>query len=136
MIILLGISVAFNYIFNFIFVGIFIKYFKPLIKAPRQIDIISYIAMLIIGTCTNFRFCFIAFARMFPKPYIFIQNPSKLTPIHYLCLSTILFDIMIIVACGIAIFNELALTNTYMLGMDLLIIILINTALTIWFLAS
>ena len=136
MIILLAIAIAFNYIFNFIFVGIFVKYFKPLIPVPRQIDIISYVAMLIISTCTNFRFSFVAFARMFPKPYIYIQNPSKLTPLHYLCLSSVLFDIMLVVACGIAIFNETSLTNTYMLAIDLLVIIIINIALTIWFLAS
>lgn len=88
---------------------------------------------MVIGTITNYRFALIAFAKMFPKPAIHIPNPSKLTPVHYLCIVSIILDILPLVACSLAIYNEQAKTNLYMLGVDLLLIIVLNVIVTIWF---
>jgi hypothetical protein len=89
-----------------------------------------------IGTVTNFRFCLVAFARMFPKPNIFVKDASKLTPIHYLCLTSICLDLMSVVACGLGLLKSQKLTNTFMLSLDLIIVIAINMAITIWFVAA
>ena len=70
---------------------------------PRQIDFIANIVVLVLATLTNYRFALIAFAKMFPKPYIHISNASKLTPVHYLAIASLIFDILPIVACGFAI---------------------------------
>lgn len=102
---LLGLALGFNYITNIVFIVIFIKYMKPLLHNPRQIDIISNIVVLVVGTITNYRFALIAYAHMFPKPNIYISNPSKLTPIHYLCLASLITDVFPIIACGLGVIN-------------------------------
>lgn len=130
---LLGTYIATNYLSNLAYIIIFIKYIRPLMSNPRQIDTISNIVALVIGTITNYRFALIAFAKMFPKPAIHIPNPSKLTPVHYLCIVSIILDILPLAACSLAIYNEQAKTNLYMLGVDLLLIIIFNVIVTIWF---
>jgi len=61
-------SLALNYVSNILYLILFIKYISPLIVKPRQIDYITHIGTLFIGTVTNYRFGLIAFSRMFPKP--------------------------------------------------------------------
>jgi hypothetical protein len=100
---------------------------------PRQIDVISNGVVLVIALLTNFRFGLIAFSRMFPKPSIYVQNASKLTPIHYLCIISMFLDIIVLVACGIGLLNAKNLSNTFMLSIDLLILILVNYVITISF---
>ena len=84
----LAVSLCLNYIFNFTYVFIFCKYFKQYIP-DRQIDYISNYTVLVVGTLTNFRFCLLAFCKMFPKPSIQLQNASKITPLHYMCIATL-----------------------------------------------
>ena len=76
-----------------------------------------------------------AYSRMFPKPFIYISNPSKLTPVHYLCIISLFLDIIPITACAIAIYNEQKQSNIFMLSIDLLIVIALNIIVTIWFVA-
>lgn len=73
---------------------------------------------------------------MFPKPNIYVETSSRLTPIHYLCLVSILGDIFAIVGCGVAVYNQQKLAMNYMLALDLLLIILINLLITLWFISS
>jgi hypothetical protein len=103
--VLLGLSLAINYIANIIYLILFIKYIKPLVTNPRQIDVISHVVVLAVGTLTNYRFCLIAYAKLFPKPTIHIENSSKLTPIHILAIITIFLDILPISACIVGIYN-------------------------------
>jgi hypothetical protein len=133
---LLGGAIAANYLENVCYLIIFICYIKPLIANPRQIDIISNVVVLVIACATNFRFGLIAFARMFPKPSIFVQDGSKLTPVHYLCLVSLCLDLLSVVACGLGLINSQKLSNTFMLSLDLIIVIAVNMALTIWFVAA
>lgn len=102
---MLGLAVGFNYVTNIIYIIIFIKYMKPLLNNPRQIDVISNIVVLVVAAATNYRFALIAYAHMFPKPNIFISNPSRLTPIHYLCLASLITDLLPIVACAMGVEN-------------------------------
>jgi hypothetical protein len=111
-------------------------YIKPLVTNPRQIDVISNVTVLIIALLTNFRFGLIAFSRMFPKPNIYIQNASKLTPIHYLCIVSMFLDVIALVGCGLGVLNAKKLSNTFMLSIDLLILILVNYAVTICFVST
>lgn len=133
---LLGGAIAANYLENCGYLIIFLCYIKPLIANPRQIDVISNVVVLIIGTVTNFRFGLVAFARMFPKPNIFVKDASKLTPVHYLCLVSLCLDLMSVVACGLGLINAQKLSNTFMLSLDLIIVIIINMAITVWFVAA
>lgn len=73
---------------------------------------------------------------MFPKPNIYIENQSKLTPVHYLCFAAMLFDILPIIACGMGVLNQNPLSTPYMLSIDILIIIILNIVFTIWMIAS
>lgn len=102
---LMGVSIAVNYLTNIAYILIFVKYIKPLMENPRQIDFISNIVVLVIGSLTNYRLALMAFAKLFPKPYIHIRNPSKLTPVHYLTIASIILDLLPLIACGIAIHN-------------------------------
>lgn len=133
---LLGAAIAVNYLENITYIIIFVCYIKPLITNPRQIDVISNVVAIVIATITNYRFGLIAFARIFPKPNIYVQNASKLTPIHYLCMITLCLDLLSVVACGLGLIYSQKLSNTFMLSMDLLIVILVNFAFTIWFVAT
>lgn len=102
---LLATALATNYITNFIYIVIFVKYIKPLLTNPRQIDVIANIAALVVGTVTNYRFALIAFCKMFPKPHIHIVNGSKLTPIHYLAIISLLLDLFPIAGCCLLLYN-------------------------------
>lgn len=135
MAILLIVSIALNYTLNGVYAFIFVKYIKPLITNARQIDVISNVAVIIIAELTNYRFGLLAFARMFPKPYIYIPNASKLTPIHYLCLAGMFLEIVLLAACGLGLSNSQKLSTTYMLSVDLTIVVVVNWATTIWFVA-
>jgi hypothetical protein len=133
---LLGGAIAANYLENIAYIIIFIYYIKPLITNPRQIDVISNVVVLVIATITNFRFGLVAYARLFPKPNIYVLNASKLTPIHYLCMGSLCLDLLSLVACGLGLINSQKLSNTFMLSMDLIILIVVNVAITIWFVAA
>lgn len=52
---------------------------------------------------TNYRFAMIAFAKMFPKPSIHIEMQKNLTPVHYLCLATIILSIFPIIGAGVGL---------------------------------
>lgn len=130
---LLGVYLATNYLCNLIYIVIFVKYIKPLLVNPRQIDTISNIVVIAVGTFTNYRFALLAFAKLFPKPSVYVPNSSKLTPVHYLCVATIVLDVLPIAACSMAIYNEQPKTNLFMLAVDLLIIVALNVIFTLWF---
>lgn len=130
----LAASLVLNYLFNFAYVGIFCKYLKKYIP-DRQIDKVSNYSVLIFGTLTNFRFSLIAFSKMFPKPSICVENASKLTPLHYLCIGTLFTQILPLGAAGILIYNADRLTNLFMLGVDLLVLVLVSLFWTIWMVA-
>lgn len=98
---LLGCSVALNYIFNGIYICIFMKYIKPLINKPKQSDIIAHTVVLVLATITNYRFGLIAFCKMCPKPRVPIDNSSRLTPVHYLCIGTAIVDVLTLISCGL-----------------------------------
>lgn len=103
--ILLGVTIALNYLSNIVYIIVFLKYIKPLIEKPRQIDVIANVAVMVAGTLTNYRLGLIAFSKMFPKPYIYVSQPSKLTPIHYLCIASIIMDILAVAGCGLLLYN-------------------------------
>lgn len=73
---------------------------------------------------------------MFPKPNIYVNNASKLTPIHYLCIVCMFLDIIILAGCGIGLVNSKKLSDTFMLSIDLLIVILVNYTITIFFVST
>lgn len=133
---LFGLSLGLNYLSNIIYIVIFVKYIKPLIASPKQIDIISHSAVIVVATLTNYRFALIAYAKMFPKPNVKIRLASQLTPIHYLCVGSILTDIFPVTACGLGLYNLKPLSTLYMLCLDLMIIIGMNVIITIWFVSS
>lgn len=130
---LLGVYVATNYLTNIAYIVIFLRYIKPLLTNPRQIDTISNAVAVILGSITNYRFALIAYAKMFPKPSIHISNSSKLTPVHYLCIVSIFLDVLPIAACSMGIYQEQSRTNLFMLAVDLLLVIVLNVIVTIWF---
>ena len=59
-----------------------------------------------------------------------------MTPIHYLCICTTFFDILVFVACGIGIYQAQALSAIFMLSLDLLILVILNILITVWFVVS
>jgi hypothetical protein len=130
---LLALSVAANYITNIIYLVIFIKYLKPLLSNPRQIDVISNVVALIIGVATNYRFALIAFARMFPKPNIYIEDPKHFSQVHTLCIASIILDLFPLVACFLGLSMEQPKTTFFMLCIDIILIVILNVALTLWF---
>lgn len=133
---LLIVGVCLNYIENICYLIIFFRYIKPLITNARQIDMISNFVVLLIAVCTNFRFGLLAFSRMFPKPNIYVQNASKLTPIHYLCIFSLFMDVVSLTASGLGLTNAQKLSNTFMLSIDLIMVVVVNIVLTIWFVAG
>jgi hypothetical protein len=132
---LLGTALAVNYLSNIAYIVIFVKYIRPLMGNPRQIDFISNLVVLVLAVLSNYRLALMAFSRMFPKPFIFVNNPSKLTPVHYLCVASLLLDLIPLVGCAIAIHNEPARSSLFMLSIDLILIIGFNIVVTIWFVA-
>lgn len=102
---LLIVSFVLNYLTNFVFGWIFYKYIKPIIKLPKQVDYITISTVGIIGMITNYRFCLLFFSKMFPKPQILIDYAARLTPVHYLCVSSIIFSIIPLAAGGMMVKN-------------------------------
>jgi hypothetical protein len=102
---LLLVGLLFNYICNILYLIVFYKYIRPMISAPRQIDYIAHIAVLIVGTLTNYRFALIAFSRMFPKPHIPVDNSSRITPVNYLAVSSVLLDLITLAAAGLLVYK-------------------------------
>lgn len=133
---LLIVAICLNYIENICYFVIFYRYIKPLIVNARQIDIISNFVVIMIAMVTNFRFGLLAFSRMFPKPNIYVQNASKLTPIHYLCIFSLVMDVVSLTASGLGLTNAQKLSNTFMLSIDLIMVVVVNMVLTIWFVAG
>jgi hypothetical protein len=70
--VLLILSIVFNYLSNAAYIFIFVRYIRPLMNNPKQIDFIANVVVLVVAGLTNYRFALIAFARMFPKPSIYI----------------------------------------------------------------
>lgn len=101
---LLASSLAINYISNFIYLFLFIKYLKKYIP-DRQIDKISNYIVVAVGILSNYRFSLMAYSKLFPKPNILVENQSKLTPIHYMCIASIGTSIIPLSAAGILIYN-------------------------------
>ena len=71
----------------------------------RQIDLISNGFFLFLGTILNYRLCLAAYSKLFPKPQIPIDNHTRLTPIHYLCIATIILSAITIAAASVLIYN-------------------------------
>jgi hypothetical protein len=113
-----------------------VRYIKPLIVNPKQIDVIANIAILIVAIITNYRFAIIAFAKMFPKPNIHIEMAKNLTPVHYLCLGSVVMSIFPIIAAGIGLSKQQKLSNIFMLSLDLMIVVIFNILITFWFVMS
>lgn len=130
---LLGSSLLANYLSNTAYLLVFWQYLHPLMASARQTDSIAHAVTLLLATLTNYRLGLIAFSRMFPKPHLHISNPSKLTPVHYLCLASLLLDLLPLVACGVALYNEQSATILFMFALDLLILLALNLGLTLWF---
>lgn len=123
-----------NYILNILYIIVFCKYIRKLLQ-DRQIDIISNYFVLFLGTISSFRFCLISFSKMFPKPNIWIENASQLTPVHYLCGISIINTILVLAATGTLIYNETALSYLFMLSIDLLVLTILNIFCSIWMIA-
>lgn len=98
-------SVAINYVTNILYLVIFCKYMRPLILVPRQIDYIVNGVILTISALTNYRFGVVAYSKMFPKPEIRIENPSRLTPVNYLLITSIILDALPLVASVILVYK-------------------------------
>lgn len=71
----------------------------------RQIDIISNGFILVLGTILNYRVCLSAYSKLFPKPQIPIDNHTRLTPIHYLSIATVILSAITIAAASVLIYN-------------------------------
>lgn len=91
---LLVASLVLNYLMNLLYILIFCKYLKPLLVNPRQIDYITNYILITFSFVSNFRLGLMAFSKMFPKPYIPINNSSRLTPLNYLCIFSLILDII------------------------------------------
>lgn len=78
---------------------------RPLVQSPKQIDYITMSTVGVIGLVTNYRFCLLFFSKMFPKPQILIDYAARLTPVHYLCVTSIIFGIIPLAAGGMIVKN-------------------------------
>ncbi len=94
-------SVALNYAMNIVYAIIFWKYIYPLVKDPRQVDYITIGVVFVIGMLTNYRLNLLCFSKMFPKPYIHVEFSSRLTPIHYMCIASVLLSGLTLGAAGL-----------------------------------
>lgn len=102
---LLIVALVLNYVMNIIFGIIFWKYIYPIIKDPRQVDYITIGIAFVVGMLTNYRFTLICFSKMFPKPLIHVEYASRLTPIHYLCIASVLLSSFALAAAGLMLKN-------------------------------
>jgi hypothetical protein len=129
-------SLILNYLFNLIYIFIFLRYIKPLIYKPKQSDLITHGVVMAIATLTSFRFGLLAYSKLCAKPAVRIENSSRLTPVHYLCIVCVIFDLLPIIACGLVLYTQQKWTPLFMLCLDLLMIIIVNIIITICFVAS
>lgn len=60
---------------------------------------------------------------------------SRLTPINYLIIASIILDILPLVSSIYLIYKEQILTDLFMIGVDLLIILTLNLMVSIWVVA-
>ena len=133
---LLATSLVINYLLNIAYIVIFVKYMWPLVHKPQQIDYISHTLVIIFASLTNYRFGLLVYAQLCSRPRIPIDVASRLTPIHYLCISSAFFDILLFVASGIGIYQAQTLSSIFMLSVDLLILVIINILITVCFVVS
>lgn len=133
--VLLLVGLIFNYITNVLYLAVFCKYLRPLLPHPRQTDYITNVVLLVLALLTNYRLALLAFSRLFPKPYIPIGNNSLLTPLNYLLITTLVLDLLPLAAAVYLIYKETSGTNLFMLGLDLLIVLVLNLVLTLWIVA-
>jgi hypothetical protein len=47
----------------------------------------------------------VSYSKLFPKPNIMVENQSKLTPIHYMCIASVMFTVLPLAAAGILVYN-------------------------------
>jgi hypothetical protein len=97
-------TLVLNYISNFVYIFLFCRYLRKFIP-DRQIDKISNYFVLAISVLTNYRFSLVSYSKLFPKPNIMVENQSKLTPIHYLCIVSMIVIILPLAASGILIYR-------------------------------
>lgn len=133
---LLGLTIALNYIANVLYIWMFARYIKPLLVKLQQIDKITHSATLIVGLITNYRFAMVAYSRMFPRPRVPVDMAKHLTPVHYLCFASLICSIFAIVACAVNLGQETRWSTSYMLSLDLLLVIVFNDLVTIWFISA
>lgn len=112
------------------------KYIKPLINKPKQSDIIAHGVVLFLATITNYRFGLLAYCKLCPKPRVHIENSSRLTPVHYLCIGTAIIDLLTLIACSLELHTQTLGNILWMLSLDLLIVVIFNIMVTIWFVVS
>lgn len=98
-------SLVLNYLLNLLFLLVFCKYLRPLLNAPKQIDLITNGIVLALATVTNYRLILLSFSRMFPKPWIPVDNSSKLTPVNYLCIVSLILDVLPLTASIMLIYK-------------------------------
>ena len=91
--------------------------------------------VLFVSTATNYRFGLLAFSRMFPRPCIPIKMACRLTPLNYLAMGSLLLDVLGLTAAVMLIYKEDAGTNLFMLGVDLLIVLVVVMLVSIWMVA-
>lgn len=123
--IILIVWLALNFIGNILHLILFCIYTKNLIP-KRQIHRVTNYITLIVATLSSFRFGFLAYARIFPSPYLEIKSPEKLKFIHIL--SAVFYfglDLLLIIAGIILAYNSPtipSITTTYLLGIDLILL--------------
>ena len=54
---------------------------------------------------------------------------------HYLAISSLILEIIPLSACVLGVMKEQGLSNLFMLSLDLLLVIVLNILVTIWFVA-
>jgi hypothetical protein len=132
---LLVAGLVLNYLSNCLYLFVFCRYLWPLLPSPKQIDYITNGLLLFFGAATNYRLGLLTFSRLFPKPEIPIDNPSRLTPVNYLVISSLVLDTIPLAAAIILIYKETTGTNLFMLGLDLLLVLSVILIVTIWMVA-
>jgi hypothetical protein len=61
---------------------------------------------------------------------------KNLTPVHYLCLGSVILSIFPVIAAGIGLTKMQKLSTIFMLSLDLIIIVIFNILITFWFILS
>ena len=102
---LLIISLVLNYLVNLLYLPIFCKYLWPMLGRPKQIDYISNGVVLFLATATDYRLGFLSVSQMFPKPLIPVDMASRLTPINYLSIGSMVLSLVPFSASIMLIYN-------------------------------